>query len=356
MSSSPRARQRAHLGLQTLEARDVPAVVDLGFSGAEGTANGALLRQMDAAPADQFDSFLRIQHLGVEQGYNTDAANFQFNVAGDHTTTHALRFADVPLVTVNGVAYRQFLLDIDQWRFAPRLTLNQLRIFVADTGDLSGYNPWTRQLAGRTAVFDLDAQSNVTVKLNAGLNRGPGMGDAEILIPDAVFGGATYVYLFSKFGGLLFANGGAESWGVAPAAPPPVGNGTLSGYVYFDADDDGVRELDGNADRVREVGLKDVSVRLQGTDVFGRAVDQTVVTDANGYYEFTGLMAGTYSVTKLFDPPEFMDGKNTPGMAGNGQVQESNSDPAVPDMIFGISLGNDQSLSEYNFGELQIGI
>jgi SdrD B-like protein len=348
-------RNRAHLALQTLEGREVPAFVNLGYAGAEATVNGALLRQMDTAPADQFQSFLRIQHLGLERGYNTDA-NFQFNVTGDHTTTHALRLADVPLVTVNGVAYRQFLLDIDQWRFLPRLSLDALRFYVSDRPDLSGYNPWTRTLGGRSAVWDLDAGGNVTVNLNAALNRGSGVGDAEVLIPDSVFRGATYVYLFSAFGLPLLANGGAESWGVAPAAPAGPGTGTLSGFVYFDADDDGVREPLGNADDVHEVGLRGVSVRLQGTNDLGQAVDVTVVTDENGHYEFTGLRAGTYSVTKLFDPPEFMDGKNTPGVAGNGQVQESNSDPAVADMIYEIHLGTDAGLSEYNFGELQIGI
>jgi hypothetical protein len=126
--------------------------------------------------------------------------------------------------------------------------------------------------------------------------------------------------------------------------------------VYFDGDDDGVREPLGNADDVPEIGLQGVSVRLQGTNDLGQAVDVTVETDANGHYEFAGLRVGTYSVTKQFDPPEFFDGRNTPGVAGNGKVQESNSDPAVPDMIYDIRLGNGQSLSEYNFGELQIGI
>src|SRR5262245_22217404 len=343
-------RHHPRLGVQTLEGREVPAFVNLGYAGAQATVNSALLRQMDAAPADQFQSFLRMQHLGLERGYNTDA-NFQFNVTGDHTTTHALRLADVPLVTVNGVAYRQFLLDVDQWRFLPRLSLDALRFYVSDRPDLFGYNPCTRTLGGQSAVWDLDAGGNVTVNLNGALNQGPGMGDAEFLIPDSVFVGATYVYLFSAFGFPLLASGGAESWGVAPVQSSDPG--TLSGFVYFDADDDGVREPDGNADNVREIGLQGVSVQLQGRNFLGEMVNITVATDENGHYEFTGLLAGTYSVTKLFDPPEFLDGKNTPGVVGNGKVQESNSEPGVADMIFDISLGSGQGLSEYNFGEVQ---
>jgi len=347
---SPRSN-RARLGLQALESRDVPAVVDLTTAGASAVVNGAIVRQVNAVPADQFDTFLRIQDCFVERGYNTDAANFQFDVVGDHTTTHALKLADVPLVTVGGVAYRQFILDVNEPSTLPRVLLDQLRFFVADTGDLSGYNVWSKKLAGRTAVWSLDGPwNNVLVKLNANLNSGTGKGDMEILVPDSVFGGATYVYLYSTF---LLTQGGAEEWGVRPV-PVDVTPGTLSGYVYWDANNNGVREPNGNPDLIKEFGLQGVSVRLQGTNVLGETIDVTVQTDANGHYEFAGLLPGVYSVTKLTDPTNFMDGMNTPGDPNNGKVQESNSDPTVPDMIFDIHLASGQGLSEYNFGELDI--
>lgn len=344
---------RARLGLQTLESREVPAFVDLSTAGASAVVNGAIVRQVDAAPASQFNTFLRIQDCFVERGYNTDAADFQFDVVGDHTTTHALKLADVPLVTVGGVAYRQFILDVNEPTWLPRISLEELRFFVADTGDLSGYRTWSNTLAGRRAVWSLDGPCNVSVKLNANLNTGTGKGDMEILVPDSVFGGATYVYLYSRFGPLYWTNGGAEEWGVRPS--PVSAPGTLSGYVYWDANNNGVREPNGSiANPVPEFGLGGVAVRLQGRNELGESVDMTVLTDANGHYEFTGLQPGVYSVTKLADPPDFMDGINTPGDPLNGQVQESNSDPTVPDMIFDIHLAAGQGLSDYNFGELDI--
>src|SRR5205823_6510774 len=102
----------------------------------------------------------RIQNDWVERGYNTDAAGFQFDVDGDQTTTHALKLADVPLVTVGGVAYRQFVLDANEPTSRPLLLLDELRFFVADTGNLSGYRTSTNTLAGRTAVWSLDGRSN----------------------------------------------------------------------------------------------------------------------------------------------------------------------------------------------------
>ena len=345
---------RARLQVQALEAREVPAVVNLSVPGAEEVVNGAILRQLDTGPipADQFDTFLRIQDCGVERGYNSDAPNHQFDEVGDSTVTHALRLADIPTVVVNGVTYRQFLLDVNESAWSPRISLDELRFFVAETPDLSGYNSWSRKLAGQSAVFDLDSDCNVSVKLNAALNAGTGKGDAEFLIPDSVFGGATYVYLYSKFGSMYFANGGAEEWGVTAVPDDPVIPGTLSGFVYFDADDDGVREPDGNADDVPEIGLQGVTIRLEGIDDLGQRVDILIVTDENGRYEFTDVLPGTYSVTKLFDPEEFRDGRNTPGDPNNGTVQESNSDPDVLDMIFNITLVSGQGLSEYNFGEI----
>src|SRR5262249_22222065 len=66
---------------------------------------------------------------------------------------------------------------------------------------------------------------------------------------------------------------------------------SLSGYVYNDADNDGVRD-------VGESGLAGVVVTLSGTDSLGVTVNRTVVTDFTGAYQFDVLKAGTYTVTE----------------------------------------------------------
>lgn len=72
------------------------------------------------------------------------------------------------------------------------------------------------------------------------------------------------------------------------APPVSLGHTAVSGTVFFDVDQNGVLGPD-------EVGLSGWQVQLTGP------VTQTVVTDGNGAYSFTGLTAGNYMVCVL--PP-----------------------------------------------------
>jgi hypothetical protein len=351
-------RHRVKLGVQSLEARDVPAtatILDLSFTGAQVTANSAIVQQTTAVPTSDFDTFLQLQSTNVEEGYNTDARPFQLNQTGDLTVTSALLLADVPVVNIGGIDYRQFFLDVNETTKNPQITLEELRIYLAEAGNLTGYNSKTRTLSGIGAAWDLDGAGNVSVKLNSQLNAGTGMGDAYVYIPSIFFGSSTYVYLYSKLGGKIKSDNGAESWGVLAPAPPP--NGSISGFVYFDADNDGNREPLGNEELVNEVGINGVVMHLTGINDLNETVDLFTTTDFNmsfgdGYYEFTGLRPGTYQIVKTADPQDFFDGLNTPGIPPNGQVQESNSQPGVDDKIYNISLGAGAGLVEYDFGEL----
>src|SRR5262245_12472444 len=363
--------RRVKLGVQTLEARDMPAapapVLDLTFTGAQVTANSAILTQTASVSNDQFLTFVALQNSGTEEGYNTDARPFQLDQTGDLTVTHALLLADVPIVNIDGIDYRQFVLDVNELSGGapalstkPQVLLDELRIYLADAPDLTGYNSHTQTLAGIGPAWDLDGAGNVSVKLDASLNP-TGVGDAFVYIPSAFFGSSTYVYLYSKFGGKIKSDGGEESWGVMapPPPPPPPPISSISGFVYFDADNDGVREPLGNEDLVKEVGLNGVLMHLTGFDSLNIPVDIFATTAFNmsfgdGYYEFTGLAAGTYTVTKTADPTDFISGINTPGIPANGSPHEPDvNDPN--DYISGISLGNGSVLIEYNFGELFVG-
>src|SRR5262249_15693262 len=95
---------RVRLVVQSLESREVPAALDLSFSGAERPANGAILRQVDSAltSGTQFQTFLKLQHTGVEQGYNSDARPVQFDEVRRTAVNHSLKLADIPTVTVSG--------------------------------------------------------------------------------------------------------------------------------------------------------------------------------------------------------------------------------------------------------------
>ena len=120
--------------------------------------------------------------------------------------------------------------------------------------------------------------------------------------------------------------------GLVLPAPVPA---RLSGYVYEDAGNDGVRNS--------EVPIAGVPIRLTGTDTLGNAVNATTTTNVSGFYEFSNLTAGTYTVTET-QPSIYLDGKDTAGSTG-GSV-------AANDVISGITLVPGANSVENNFGEL----
>lgn len=349
--SRPAQPNRAVPRLETLEDRLVPAVVDLTTRGTQGIVHDALFRQVDALRSNTLQSIVRLQnHHGraVEQGYNTDARPLQFDEKRNRKATHSLKLSDVPRVTVDGETYREFRLNINQKSSRPLLSLDELRVYVGDKPDLKGYRASLRQLAGLDPVYDLDAGGDNWVKLNARLNPGHGRGDMAALVPERVFANAnadSYVYLYSKFGQHHAANGGFEEWGVRvnpcgdpppPKEEPPPPPSSLSGYVYLDADENGLRDSS-------EQGIADVTLQLQGVDDRGQAVLLTTTTDANGFYRFGNLRPGTYSIQET-QPSGFFDGQDVVGSQG-GRLDN--------DRLFDINLLAGVDGSENNFGELQ---
>jgi hypothetical protein len=68
------------------------------------------------------------------------------------------------------------------------------------------------------------------VELDARLSHGIGSSDMNLYVPDAVFAGGTYVYLYSKFGVNVGCNGGFEQWATGESLVTPTG--TISGTVF----------------------------------------------------------------------------------------------------------------------------
>ncbi len=114
----------------------------------------------------------------------------------------------------------------------------------------------------------------------------------------------------------------------------------LSGYVYHDRDDDGVFDSTTGEEPIAGVTLK--LLRADGSDTGQRAL-----TDANGYYEFTNLDAGTYAVAEV-QPTGWLDGKDTPGNLGGTAALGVGAD-----QLSGIVIVFGQDGVQYNFGELK---
>jgi hypothetical protein len=110
-------------------------------------------------------------------------------------------------------------------------------------------------------------------------------------------------------------------------------HGSISGFVYIDADNDAVRDSG-------EVGIPGVVVRVARTSA-GQAFEESMLTDNNGAYSFTDVEAGTYRVSQQ-QPEAMFDGSDSTSASGA---------TAGNDVISNIVLAEDQTISGNNFGE-----
>ena len=117
---------------------------------------------------------------------------------------------------------------------------------------------------------------------------------------------------------------------ITAAAP-----GTISGYVYTDANNDGQRQI---SPGVYHAGIPGVTITLTRTDA--TAPDQVVLTGSDGSYSFSSVPAGTYQETET-PPAKFLPGKPTAGSLGGTAV--------APYSITNIQVGIGQTGSEYDF-------
>lgn len=120
---------------------------------------------------------------------------------------------------------------------------------------------------------------------------------------------------------------------------------SVSGFVFVDHDNDGVRESG-------EEGIAGVRVHLVPINTISPGGSLTVTTAADGSYSFTGLAPGTYEIIEVDQPPLLNDGIDSAGTV-DGVVVGQAINPG--DRITGVRLlGADEGV-EYNFGEVPFG-
>ncbi len=113
------------------------------------------------------------------------------------------------------------------------------------------------------------------------------------------------------------------------------GGSSIAGFVYADVNNNGHKDAP-------ETGIPDVTVTLSGQDLSGNPVQQTTLTGADGSFSFNNLPMGTYSVTETH-PAFFVDGID--------RIEGDSSGTAGNDVFTDISLGANESLAGYHFGE-----
>jgi serine-aspartate repeat-containing protein C/D/E len=116
---------------------------------------------------------------------------------------------------------------------------------------------------------------------------------------------------------------------------------SLSGHVYEDVNDDGLRQA---SERL----LAGVTIEL--IDTQGNRVAQTT-TDNNGFYQFTFLRAGNYKIRET-TPAGFIDGKDRAGTINGQTVGQVDS---ALDTISEVNLPSGMQGIDYDFGELRNG-
>jgi len=219
------------LGLLASSAQ-ADTIIDLTTAGAGNATpvNGALYQQVpnQSTGTGVINPFLRIQATGTESGYNTNLATNTTpfdDKAG--TWTHDLHLSDLTVVTIGGVNYYQFLLDINQTAANPLLSLNNVQIFTRSTAIVTA----TENLSDLGTLRynnDVGTGGNVTVELNYALNPGSGAGDMFMYVPTSAFAASPgvagalstdFVYFYSLFGNANGSNDGFEEWSLITNHP-----------------------------------------------------------------------------------------------------------------------------------------
>jgi hypothetical protein len=191
--------------------------IDLSATGSSTTVSGVQFFSVSVPTSSGtgvIDSFVGLQAGGnatTSQGYNTSDRPLQFDENNSGNRTRDLLSSEIPRITVGGIGYGVFVLDINEPNNANSgITLSELRLFVGadqvtDT-NAGDYDTATNTLGSLSAVWTLGSNS---LLLNDN-NSGSGRYDLLMLVPDSLLGsGPANFYLFSKFNN---ENGGFEEW------------------------------------------------------------------------------------------------------------------------------------------------
>ena len=128
--------------------------------------------------------------------------------------------------------------------------------------------------------------------------------------------------------------------------------GGLSGYVYYDANNNGVKDAG-------ETPIAGVTLTLSGLTAAGQnvcaSVTCTVTTGADGKYSFANLPnagAAGYAITET-QPAAYADGKQSKGLIDGAVCAACNI--AIANVIGAIPFNAASAFTEFNFGEVTTG-
>ncbi|MDR1494398.1 MAG: carboxypeptidase regulatory-like domain-containing protein [Planctomycetaceae bacterium] len=194
-----------------------------------------------------------------------------------------------------------------------------------DVTNSSGFYQFENVLPGKYRIVETQPDGYWSVGSKAGTVDGQTRGQsvaADILAEIELLGGENSVH--NDFG--------------------EIRPGALSGYVYEDNNDNGIKDAN-------EAGIGNVTLELYKWDAASQqyvTAGRTTITDnSSGYYEFKELDPDqTYMIVET-QPLDYLDGKDRAGSLG-GIAPSPDTD-----RILGIHVGVGQFGRNYNFGELK---
>jgi protocatechuate 3,4-dioxygenase beta subunit len=268
------------------------ADIDLQAADAsEDLGDGVIFERVDpeGSGTGSYEPFLTIQHKDTEAGFNSTEDNNLDNVdsnGGLDGRTNDLLLSDVPIVIIDGQAYYEFRLDLNEDNNEAVISVEALQIFAADSpavgADFQGVGEADAFLSsdGYDKVFDLDADGDNRLILSDVTSSGSGTDDYRILIPVELFAGhdpaETYLVLYTEMGladTALDSTATFEEWNTRLAP-------SINGLKFLDLDSDGVKDDN-------EVGLGGVTVFLdEDRDGVFDDGELSTVTNADGTFVF----------------------------------------------------------------------
>ncbi len=118
---------------------------------------------------------------------------------------------------------------------------------------------------------------------------------------------------------------------------------SIGDRVWLDANANGIQDAG-------EVGLGGLTVSLEGTDGVNQSVSRTTTTSAQGFYQFTSLLPGNYTVTFGGLPPYVFSPQGT----GGNTSLDSDADPLTGRTSM-IAIASGQTNADIDAGLFQFG-